>query len=142
MNEEIARRRNNEPLELGAEACVALGNLVHNRGRFTIDQFIASLQVTTTLTDLSIWFPDDCSKALLNHRRIIEQLCRCIADLRSNNKDHPLNTLQIYSVSAVYIDQFLVSVKKLGIRQLEVFQTNLPIQPLWSSAVTILISKS
>ena len=100
MDEEIARRnsRINEPLELGAEACVALGNLVHNRGRFTIDQFIASLQVTTTLTDLSIWFPDDCSKALLNHRRIIEQLCRCIADLRSNNKDHPLNSLQIYSV--------------------------------------------
>ena len=95
-----------EALDLGREFRIDLGDLSLNRG-WTINQLIASLEATTTLTKLTIWVsgfestPD-------NKRRIIEPLCRCIANLRSHNPNHPLRTLEIFqAVDDEYVALYL-----------------------------------
>ena len=96
----------NEALDLGREFRIDLDDLSLNRG-WTINQFIASLEATTTLTKLTIWVsafestPD-------NKRRIIDPLCRCIANLRSHNPNHPLRTLVIFqAVDDEYVALYL-----------------------------------
>lgn len=61
-----------------------------NLGEFTIEQFIASLESTTTLIDLTIRF--DYYNAAQNHP-VLDPLCRCLANLRHHNQHHPLRRL-------------------------------------------------
>ena len=129
-DEEIVRRRNNEPIDLGAEFHVYLDNLSINIERFTIEQFIASLEATTTLMHLTICFcnykptPD-------NNRRVIEPLCRCIANLRRHNPNHPLRTLRILYANQVNdVDQLLVAAKRFGIHHLVLHESHIQIQSL------------
>ena len=58
----------------------------------TIEQLIAALPGTTTLTELRVEF-EDYSPTPENNRRIVEPLYRCISNLRLQNEHHPLRKL-------------------------------------------------
>jgi hypothetical protein len=128
MDEEIARRRNHEIFYLGADFDLYLDNLVHNRGRFTIEQFIAALQATSTLTKLSIWFPPH-EPMPGNNRHVVETLSHCIANLRRHNQNHPLRTLGIACWDQVNEGKpFLVAAKQFGIHHFVISGKQLSIQ--------------
>ena len=130
MNEEIARGRNAEPLDLGRNFTINLFNLSHNRAGFTIEQFITALQVTRTLKRLSVDFAAYAPWPE-NNRRFIEPLCRCIANLRRYNQNHPLRTLQIGgAVKGHDVDQLLLAAKHFGIHHLAILGTRLPVESL------------
>ena len=125
MDEEI-----NTPLNLEAYRRINLERL--SPDDIPIEQFIAALQTTTTLTKLSFWFCNYKPTAEKN-RRVIEPLCRCIANLRRHNKDHPLRQLQIHLAKRnefCHVEQFLVAAKQLGIHHLDLWLSHLSIQSL------------
>lgn len=73
-----------------------LGGLSRNEEGFTIEEFITSLQATTTLKDLNVRFDGFTVKSTPEINRLfIEPLCRCITNLRCHNQNHPLRTLHI-----------------------------------------------
>jgi hypothetical protein len=125
-----ASRRSNALLDLEDSFWLELGDLSNNEESFTIEQFIAALEATTTLTNLSVRF-DEFVSTPENNRRFIEPLCRCIANLRRHNQNHPLRTLRFYNAdNDDNVDQLLVAAKQFGIRHLEFIGVRLPIQSL------------
>ena len=132
-DEEIARRRNNEPLDLGRDYhYIDLNSLSVNRERYTVDQLIAALQVTTTLTTISIQF-GYYQPTPKHNRRVIEPLCRCIANLRRHNRNHTLYTIKLFLTKPNtfhHVEQFLVAAKQFGIHHLELCQSYLRIPSL------------
>ena len=101
-------------------------------GRFTIDQLIAALEATTTSTRLNVDF-EDYESTPENIRRAIEPLCRCIANLRRHNPNHPLRKLRIITAkeyNSDVVNQFLVAAKQYGIHHVHLFGSQIPIQSL------------
>ena len=133
MNREIGRLRFGfiAPIDLGKSCRINLYELSCNSERFTIDQFIASLEATTTVTKLSVEFCDYESTPG-NYRRVIEPICRCISDLRQHNPNHTLlRKLDIREAQdeAAY-GPFLVAAKQYGIHHLILSRACLRIQHL------------
>ena len=131
MNAEIARRRrNNAPLQLGTRYEIYLHRLSHNAERFMIERIIGALEATSTLMVLTVCFSAYKSTSE-NNRRVIEPLCRCIANLRRHNPNHPLRTLRIlYADQVNDVDQLLVAAKRFGIHHLVLHESHLQIQSL------------
>ena len=128
----MSRRRNNnkDPLARRSKSfTLEIDELSDNIAGFTIEEFTAYLKASTTLSFLAIKMTS-VQETSENIRRIIEQLCLCIANLRHDNPKHRLITLQIYSVSAVYIDQILDAAKQFGIFSLHFYQTTIRIDSL------------
>ena len=100
-----------------------------------IEQYITSLQASTTVTSLWVDFRD-YEPTPENNRRFIEPLCRCLANLRRYNPNHPLRKLTLSGgdrlrrcgTSKVEGKPFLVAAKKFGIFDLEIIGADLPIQ--------------
>ena len=114
-------------LDLGTEFTLFLDDLLNNKLTFTIEKFIAALQSTTTLERLDLWCVGYESTPE-NNRRVIEPLCRGIANLRHHNSNHPLRHLSIESANHIeIIDQFLASAKQFGIHHLATAGMRLPI---------------
>ena len=98
---------------------------------FTIEQFIAALQATTTLRSLEIFFPCSQTPEIGHHRMIL--LCRCISRLRLQNEHHPLRKLILWGqggyVGNELTDQFLHSAKQCGIVHVKLQEIDgLPVQ--------------
>ena len=98
---------------------------------FTIEQFIAALQATTTLRSLEVFFPF-CQTPEIGHHRMIF-LCRCISRLRLQNEHHPLRKLILWGqggyVGNELTDQFLHSAKQCGIVHVKLQEIDgLPVQ--------------
>ena len=138
MNEEAARRRFSftAPLDLGSFCIVRLLWLTfdtHSEQLFTIEQLIASLEATTTLTKLSVEF-SGFESTPENNRRFLEPLCRCIANLRQHNQNHPLRRLGLFyseNVHEIDIEPFLIAAKQFGIHHLKIaYIARFPIQSL------------
>ena len=101
-NEEIPA-----PLDLGTNAVANLEGLSRNSERYTIEQLIFALNTTTLLTTLNVHF-NNYAPTPENNRLIIDPLCRCIANLRSHNPNHPLRTLVIFqAVDDEYVALYL-----------------------------------
>jgi hypothetical protein len=97
--------------------------------RIPIEQFIAALNATTTLTELRFCTSWPWKSTSENSRRVIVPLCRCIANLRRNNQNHPLRRLRIEGGNRVDdVERFLVAAKQYGIHHLNLVHTHLPIQ--------------
>ena len=118
----------NEPLNLGKYYRIDLDELP--RSDIQIEQFIAALKTTTTLTDLCvdarIWpWPSTPE----NNHRFIETLCHCITNLRRHNQNHPLRKLDIWSwTNVVEVDKLLLAAKQFGIHHLSIVGMHLSIQ--------------
>jgi hypothetical protein len=122
MDGEIARRRNNEPYDLDSVHFVSLHNLSYDAEGLFVEQFIASLNATTTLRDLGVLVTYPQSTREIN-RRVIEPFCRCLANLRGHNQNHPLRKLGIYGAKKHHIGavkKILVAAKQFGIHHLSV----------------------
>ena len=126
MNEDIALRHIPRTFFL-----INLNGLSRNLYGFTIEQLIAALEATTQ-TDLHVDFSSYKPPTPENNRRFIEPLCRCIANLRLHNPNHPLRTLEIRNVRgrSHHVDQFLAAAKQFGIHHLGLCQANLRILSL------------
>ena len=101
-------------------------------GRFTIKQLIAALETTTTLTRFGVCF-DDYEATPENNRKVIEPLCRCMANLRRHNRNHPLREFEITNAEESHsdsLDLFLGAAKQCEIRDLSFFKSHLRIQSL------------
>ena len=121
-NEEIPA-----PLDLGTNAVANLEGLSRNSERYTIEQLIFALNTTTLLTTLNVHF-NNYAPTPENNRLIIDPLCRCIANLRQHNPNHPLRTLTIEGGKEV--KPFLVAAKQFGIRRLDLCSMRLSVQSL------------
>ena len=132
MDEEVVLPRITVPLDLGRNYTLFLCSLHQNWAGFTTEQFIAALQATTTLTDLCVGCGGDYKSTPENNRRIIEPLCRCIANLRRHNPNHPLRTLDIQSVCYNIADQGLLleAAKQFGIHHIKLRFMGVSIQYL------------
>ena len=128
MDGEIARRQ--EPLDFGSNFILSLRDLSSNRAGFTIEQFIASLKATTSLTDLCVDAKWPWRSTPERNRRVIEPLCRCIANLRRHNPNHPLSILKIIDGKLDMVEQFLVAAKQFGIHTLDFYRPSLLLQSL------------
>ena len=116
------------------DGAVNLDQLSRNEeGTPTVEQYITALKATKTLKYLKINF-DGYEPTPEHHRRVIEPLCRCIANLRRHNPNHRLRTLIIYrsdKVDSDAVDLFLVAAKQYGrIRHVTIVQGYLQIQSL------------
>ena len=119
-------------LDLGTEFKLHLGWWApHNHADFTVEQFIASLKATTTLTTLDVNFKN-YEPTPENNRRFFEPLCRCIANLRRHNPIHPLRELAIWDADQGNNDvkQILVAAKQIKIQSFGFCNTRLPIRAL------------
>ena len=114
-------------MELGT---LASCDLHHLSCLANIEPYIAALQVTTTLTDLEV----DISfyqPSHENNRRVVLPICRCIANLRHLNQNHPSRKVTICGLSRIDVaDRFLIAAKQYGIQHLILRHTHLPIQSL------------
>ena len=128
MDGEIARRQ--EPLDFGSNFILSLRDLSSNRAGFTIEQFIASLKATTSLTDLCVDAKWPWRSTPERNRRVIEPLCRCIANLRRHNPNHPLSILKIIDGKLDMVEQLLVAAKQFGIHTLDFYRPSLLLQSL------------
>lgn len=94
---------------------------------------IATLEATTTLTNLHIHLLH-YKATPENNARFIEPFCRCIANLRRHNPNHPLTWLCIQAAETKddcdIVDQLLFAAKQFGIQHLRIVFTRLPIQSL------------
>jgi hypothetical protein len=108
-----------------------LSALSKNESGYTVEQLITALEATTTLTTLNVIFGCSFEPTAENSRRIVAPLCRCIANLRLYNKQHPLKKLELGYAShcnnsnqnGMYLDmfeQFLVAAKRFGISHLAI----------------------
>ena len=111
-------------MNLGIDATINLRAYSNNQRRFSIEKFITALKATTTLERLTVSFyiyastPD-------NNRRFIEPLCRCIANLRRHNENHPLRRLTLRLAkkdNRDVVNRFLVAAKQYGIHDLAISQ--------------------
>ena len=96
---------------------IDIGVLSRDVSEFTVDQFIAALEATTTLTHLVVEFdydyPDD--------PRIVAQLARCISNLKRRNENHPLRTIELtYTDEVELFEELLMAAKQFGIRHLKI----------------------
>ena len=110
----------NDALDLGTEFEFGLTELSDNRERYTVAQLITALEATTTLTELTVFghrpFPDDIyAPRPPSNVQVVEPLCRCVANLRGQNKEHPLNAVKFHKVDSNTVRQFLVALKQFGI---------------------------
>ena len=114
-----------EEFTLGTNFVLELGPLADNLADYTVQQVIAALEATTTLTTLFfLGRPDDFYEdeddepppPPISHRRVLEPLCRCLANLRLQNEHHPLQNIQFFNVDSDVVLQFLVPMKQFGIR--------------------------
>ena len=130
----------NEPLALGTDFSIDLRALSHNQARYSVEQLIAALEASTTLTELRVdlGVGNSFEPTAENSRRIVAPLCRCIANLRLQNEQHPLKKLELgkaYSCknsdqNGMYLnvfEQFLLAAKFLGISQLTLHTVYIPI---------------
>lgn len=119
-------------MDLGTSFLLNIGMLAYNQEPFTVEEVIAGLNATTTLTTLDVFVGHYESKSESN-RRVIEPLCGCIANLRHHNETHPLRNLKILrarNVDGDVVDQFLAAAKQFGIHHLKIFKMPLRIQSL------------
>ena len=108
------------PLDLGTEFTIFPMELAENRVRYTVQQLISALEKTKTLTKLVVYCDRDCEPPLI-HRRIVDPLCRCIANLRVQNEHHPLKEMHFQTNDSDTIRQLLVALKQFGIPKVVFF---------------------
>ena len=100
---------------------VYLNQLWDGTSPFTVEQLVTAVEATTTLRELIILNEDFYEPTPEYQGRVMEPLCRCIANLRRRNAQHPLTTLSL-SASAYTDDQtirpFLEAAKKGGIAKI------------------------
>ena len=115
----------------GAYAHLVLAELSRNQETAnTIEQSITEMEVTTTLTTLFVDFAN-YEATPESKRRLTDPICRCIANLRNRNPNHPLLQLTFLGAKNVdLVDQFLVAAKQYGIQHVAVVNTSLTIQSL------------
>jgi hypothetical protein len=114
-----------EALALGIVFRVDLAALLSsNKSPYTVEQLITALEATTTLQELAVDFGCSFNPTAENNRRIVAPLYRCIANLRHQNKQHPLKKLELCwrqqndgenRMRADVLEQFLVAAKRFGI---------------------------
>ena len=128
MDEEIARPRNNEIVDLGTFFEFDL-----DEHESFVKQFVASLEASTTLMTLE-FNGRDFEPTPGNNHRVIKPLCRCIANLRRHNQNHPLRKLVIYHLDGPDTDEdfnsILVAAKQYGIHHLKLDNCGLHIQSM------------
>ena len=130
----------NEPLALGTVFRINLSALSNKQSPYTVEQLITALEATTTLQELAVEVGIPFHLTAGNSRRIVAPLCRCIANLRHQNKHHLLQKLELCEAwlpensdqDGMYLDvfeQFLVAAKRFGISHLTLQTVSpLPIQ--------------
>ena len=99
----------NDALDLGTQFWLDIGNQTD----ITVAQLITALNATTTLTRLVVSCYD--SSVNVDSRRVVEPLCRCLADLRLQNEHHPLKAIHFHYLDSDSVGQFLVALKQFGI---------------------------
>ena len=129
-----ALRLNNESLDLDLDykSSLFLHQLSCNRSSYTIEQFIAALEASVTLMILIVDF-DKYYSTPENNRRFIEPLCRCIANLRHHNENHPLRTVKIYKSKKDdfdAVDEILVAAKQFRSPRIHFSRSRVRIQSL------------
>ena len=130
MDHVIVFRQNFMPRDVGRHCRLSLGHLALNMEEYTIDQFIAALPATPTLPTLFIMF-NVYEPTPENNRRVVDPICRCIANLRRHNQNHMLRTLKISEArNDPNVEQFLVAAKQCGIRHLDLSHSDVSIQSL------------
>ena len=107
----------NAALDLGTEFEFDLLTLSNNFDTFTVQQLITALEATTTLTKLTVYNDRDVYQPHFPRLRVVEAICRCLANLRLQNEHHPLQTVEFEDVDAIAVRQFLVALKQFGIRR-------------------------
>ena len=126
MNKEDAQPAvDADEFSLGTEFRFDLASLADNEASYTVAQLIAALETTTILTTLTVLGDPDNEPPPHSNRDIVEPLCWCLANLRLQNEQHPLQKIQFYYDSAGFSDvvrQFLVAMKQFGIFQVDFWQ--------------------
>ena len=115
---------NGQTLGLGSEGFrVYLNELWNGTGPFTVEQLVTALEATTMLQELHIMNEVFYEPTPEYKSRVMEPLCRCIANLRRHSPQHPLQKL-ILSAKAYTDDQtirpFLEAAKAGGICQVDI----------------------
>ena len=81
----------------------------------SVQQLITSLNATTTLTTLTVCHSSRGVYGPHIQRCVVEPLCRCLANLRLQNEDHPLKAIHFLDVNPDVVRQYLVAMKQFGI---------------------------
>jgi hypothetical protein len=98
---------------------------------FTVEHLIAALQATRTLRYLWVNFYACEQPTPEKIRGVVEPLCRCIANLRQHNQNHPLRALHVLHAKNVdIVDQLLAAAKQFGFHCLFFDLSRLRIQSL------------
>ena len=103
----------------GTHFWLKLTTLASNHADFKVRQLVTALNATTTLTELTIIGGRyEIYEPPPSHRhRVVEPLCRCLANLRLQNEHHPLQTVKLRYMYSDIVRPFLVALKQFGIRQ-------------------------
>jgi hypothetical protein len=111
----------NNVLNLETTFQIFLMELANNHEDYTVQQLITALKATTTLTTLWVYGgPASYEPTPLLYRRVVEPICRCIANLRLQNEHHPLKAVEFSDVESGIVRQFLVALKQFGIRRVQI----------------------
>jgi hypothetical protein len=133
--DEEAAPQPSRPFPLGREFWIHIPQLFIGEAGYTVENWIASLETTKTLTKLSFRLSDEKQLTTID-RSVMESLCECIANLQQqrHNKNpqqqhHPLCAIKLQNVrledEGIYdvVQQLLVAVKQYGnIQSLELLE--------------------
>ena len=108
----------NDALDLGTRFRINLASLADSRADYTVQQLITALNATTTLTMLMVHGPAMCEPHI--HGPVVERLCRCLANVRLQNKHLPLQAVEFLDVDSDIVRQFLVALKQFGILRVRI----------------------
>jgi hypothetical protein len=108
---------------------IELTTLAKNLADFTVQQLITALEATTTLTTLVVRGPTIMYEPL-SVQRVMESLCRCLANLRRQNEHHPLKAIYLKDVRRDMVRQLLVALKQFGI-SIVIFRSTDPFPVHW-----------
>ena len=117
----------NEALDLGTHFWLHFDALADNQESYTVAQLVTALETTTTLRTLAVSSYSSVT-VNVNSPRIVEPLCRCLADLRLQNEHHPLKAIHFHYLDSDIVRQFFVALKQFGIPRVLLRSRTFPIR--------------
>ena len=117
----------NDALDLGTHFWLHFDALADNQESYTVPQLVTALETTTTLRTLAVSSYSSVT-VNVNSPRIVEPLCRCLADLRLQNEQHPLKAIHFHYLDSDIVRQFFVALKQCGIPRVLLRSRTFPIR--------------
>ena len=102
----------NDALDLGDFFWLDIAELAENQTHYTVPQIVTALNATTTLTRLVVDGGPDYEPRPLSQQRVVEPICQCLANLRLQDEDHPLQAVELRYMDSDLIRQFVVAMKR------------------------------